>query len=183
MRDPIIPELLFEEFLSWEARQPEKFELHSGFIVAFAGGTSIHNTLSLNLVFALRRCYPPPCRAYGSDMKVRVSENTSYYPDASATCEEVAEGASFIESPQIVGEVLSPSTRTYDLIDKRAAYRRLPGLLASVIVHTDRRLVEVDRTVFGRWETVNIDDGRIAVGRLSVDLDEIYAMTSLASTT
>jgi hypothetical protein len=37
--------------------------------------------------------------------------------------------------------------------------------------------------VFGRWETVNIDDGRIAVGRLSVDLDEIYAMTSLASTT
>ena len=49
LKEPVIPQLAAREFLVWEAAQGEKFELHRGFVMAFAGGTVDHDTIAFTL--------------------------------------------------------------------------------------------------------------------------------------
>jgi Uma2 family endonuclease len=58
-------------------------------------------------------------------MKVRVASDTFYYPGVSLIRVEVPGDATLIDQPRIVAEVISRSTRAYDLVEKRAAYRSL----------------------------------------------------------
>ena len=181
MREPVIPQLAAREFLSWEAAQDEKFELHRGFVMAFAGGTVDHDTIAFNLRMAFDRSFPPPCRTFGSDVKVRVSADTFYYADAGVICRSVARRCDGRERARIVAEILSRSTRSYDLVEKRAAYRALASLVAYVVVHADMRRCEVDvRGRDGTWRTETYDDNEIFVDGRSVALDTIYARSSLA---
>ncbi len=182
MREPVIPQLAAREFLGWEAAQDEKFELHRGFVMAFAGGTVDHDTIAFNLRTAFDRSFPPPCRTFGSDVKVRVSADTFYYADAGVICEVIPGDATVVERARIVAEVLSRSTRSYDLVEKRAAYRALASLVAYVVVHADMRRCEVDvRGRDGTWRTETYDDNEIFVDGRSVALESIYARSSLAS--
>jgi Uma2 family endonuclease len=179
MGEPIIPQLEEPDYLSWEEKQKTKFELHHGFVVAFAGGTAAHDTVANNVRAALKRLFPSPCRMVGSDVKLRISAETFFYPDAVVVCNPVSDGATFLEGPRIVAEVLSRSTRGYDLVEKRAAYRSLPSLAAYGVVHTDTRRVEVDsRNHDGTWTTETFDEEAFIDGR-ELSLDEIYAETSL----
>lgn len=144
----------------WESRQRDRFKLHHGFVVAFAGGTLDHDRIGLNLRMAFDRLFMSPCRSFGTDVKVRADVATFYYPDAGVVCEELPGNTSTIEAPRIVTEVLSPSTRTYDLIEKRAAYRKLTSVQAYVIVHTSLQHVEVDlRDAGDRWCTSTFERG------------------------
>jgi Uma2 family endonuclease len=180
MREPIIPQLAEREFLIWEAAQAAKFELHHGFVVAFAGGTLDHDQISRNVCVEFERLFPAPCRVFGTDVKVRVTSDLYYYADAGVVCDDVTGGTTLIERPHIVAEVLSPSTRAYDLIEKRAAYRSLATLRAYVIVHTAFRRVEVDeRGLGGVWNTQTYDVGEAFVNGRVTALDAIYARSSL----
>lgn len=180
MRERVTPELSGDDFLRWEAQQPGKHELHHGFVFALAGGTTDHGTLASNMLALLRSAFPSPCRTFGSDVKVRLAADIFYYPDVSVVCRPIPAVMTFLESPCVVVEVLSPSTRTYDLVDKRAAYRALDALDAYVIVHSDLRRVEVDGRDGGSWRTVTYDDDgdALVAGRL-IRLADIYADTSL----
>jgi Uma2 family endonuclease len=180
MREPITPQLHFNEFLLWEERQSEKYESHHGFVFAFAGGSVDHAQISANLVAALKKRFPAPCRSFGSDLLVQVGELSGYYPDATVICEDVDPRARFITNPRLLGEVLSPSTRAYDLVDKRAAYRAIPSLEFYVIVHTDARRIEIDRRDRnGGWTTETYESGGEQGDRL-LSISEIYADSSLA---
>lgn len=160
-----------------------RFELHQGFVVAFAGGTLDHDRISLNMRNALDHFFPAPWRSFGSDMKVRVGAATFFYPDAGVVCDELPGSASIVERPRIVVEVLSPSTRSYDLIEKRAAYREVAGLEAYVIVHTATRLLELEiRDVDGGWLTVTCTDDGVPLGIGILTLDDVYRRSSLEST-
>jgi Uma2 family endonuclease len=184
MREPLIPQLDAEEFLHWEARQPEKFELHHGFIMAFAGGTFAHNKITNNVRIALDRAYPPPCETFSSDVKVGVGEKSFFYPDVGVVCDPVPDDATVVTAPILVCEILSEGTRSNDLVEKRAAYRSLPSLRIYLIVHTRLRRVELDsRGPNGKWTTSFVEAGSIAVGRTQIDLDEIYARTEIGATT
>ena len=180
MREPIIPQLAEREFLSWETTQEAKFELHRGFVMAFAGGTVDHDTIAFNVRAALDRLFPQPCRSFGSDVKVRVAPDTFYYADAGVVCEAVAGDATVIEQARIVAEVLSRNTRAYDLVEKRAAYRGLPSLVAYVVIHADMRRIEVDmRGNGGSWRTETYDVGDAFIDGRALALDVVYARSSL----
>ena len=169
MSEPVIPQLAARDFLGWEAAQDEKFELHHGFVMAFAGSTVDHDTIAFNLRTAFDRVFPPPCRTFGSDVKVRVSAETFYYADAGVICEAVAGDATVVEQARVVAEVSSRSTRSYDLVEKRAACRALASLVAYVVVHADMRRCEVDvRGRDGAWRTETYDDNEIFVDGRSV---------------
>ena len=155
MRKPVIPQLAAREFLGWEAAQDEKFELHRGFVMAFAGGTVDHDTIAFNLRSAFDRLFSPARRTFGSDVKVRLNADTFYYADAGVFCEELPGDATVVERARIVAEVLSRSTRSYDLVEKRAAYRGLASLVAYVVVHADMRRCEVDVRVRERRHVAN----------------------------
>lgn len=130
MREPITPQMTADEFLRWAEPQEDKFELHHGFAIAFAGGTLDHDGISYNLRRIFERLYRPPCKTFGFDVRVRVADAVYYYCDAGVVCEPVAGSASVIDRPRVVAEVLSRATRAYDLVEKRAAYRALPQLEA-----------------------------------------------------
>jgi Uma2 family endonuclease len=180
MHDPVLPELDAEEYLRWEARQPTKFELHHGFVVAFAGGSVDHDRIAFNVRSALERLFGPPCRSFGPDIKVRVSAAGFFYADAGVVCSDVDPQATYIDTPRIVVEALSPSTRAYDLVDKRAAYRSIPSLTCFVVVHTAMRRIEVDtRSADGKWSTVVVDEGDACLGDCLLPLEEVYARSSL----
>jgi Uma2 family endonuclease len=180
MREPLIPQLDADEFVHWENRQAGKHELHHGFVVAFAGATVDHDTIAFNIRNALARAFPRPCRAFGPDVKVRVAETTFFYPDASVVCDDMPGNATVITAPILTCEILSESTRAYDLIDKRAAYHGVPTLRTYAIVHTRSRRIEIDsRAPSGDWRTTVFDEGEVPIGTSAISLDEIYEFTSV----
>jgi len=178
--DAIIPELEGDEFLMWEARQPGRYELHHGFVVAFAGGSVAHATIALNLQILLRQTFPAPCRVFGSDLKIEIARRTYYYPDASVACEPLDDAATLSRAPIVVAEVLSARTSAYDRIEKRAGYRSLESLRAFLIVYTDRRRVEVDLREEGSWQTKVSTDGTLSLGETGIPLEELYAQTTIS---
>jgi len=182
MRQPIIPQLNGPEFLLWEQAQSDRYELHAGFVFAFARGTAAHDRLAFNARTLLESAFPPPCRTFGSDVKVRISSNTYYYPDVTVVCDALPDDATVLENPRIIVEVLSPATRGYDLVEKRSAYRTLASLRAYVVIYTDMRRIEVDRRGFrGQWETETFDVGEALADDARLSLDAIYAGTSIVS--
>jgi Uma2 family endonuclease len=181
MREPVVPQLDAEEFLRWEARQDAKFELHDGFVLSFAGGSADHDRISFNLRTILEALYPAPCRSFGTDLKIRVGKSSFYYCDAGVVCSDLSPKATFVETPCVVGEVLSPSTRAYDIVEKRSNYRSMPSIEHYIIVHAELRRVEVDsRKSDGTWSTTCYDDGMAYLGGREISLDAIYARSSLA---
>jgi Uma2 family endonuclease len=180
MREPVVPQFDAETYLMWESRQRDRFELHHGFVVALAGGTIDHDRVAHNLRNAFDRLYPQPCRRFGSDVKIRSTRGRSFTRMRVFISSEVSGSETSFEAPRVVAEVLSPSTRSYDLIEKRAAYRSVPSLHAYVVIHTEFRRLEVDlRDADGAWRTSFTDAEPLPLGGGVLTLDELYARTSL----
>lgn len=180
MKEPVIPQLDGPQFLAWEQTQTARFELHRGFVMAFAGGTAAHAQISFNLQSVLDRAFSG-CRTFGSELKLKVAEDTYYYPDVTIACEgDIADETTVLTHATVACEVLSRSTRAYDLVEKRASYRGHAGLAAYVIVHTDRRRIEVDaRNPAGIWQTLTFDEGTFDVHGRTLSIDDVYARTSV----
>lgn len=87
---------------------------------------------------------------------IRLPGNRVRIPDAFAT---TAPGELFIERPELVVEVLSPSTRSEDLLRKAPEYAAA-GIGQFWLVDPDARTLEVHRLLGGRWELqARFDDG------------------------
>ncbi len=179
MKEPIVPQFTGEEYLRWEEARPEKYELHHGFIVAFAGGTIAHDRVAFRLRTFFDRAFERPCETFGADVKIRIADETFFYADAGVVCEPVDTQDTTVARPTIVAEVLSRSTHAYDQVEKRAAYRTLSSLAAYVIVHADMRRVEVDeRGPEGAWQTAFYDDDFAYIRGRTLALDDLYGTAS-----
>ncbi len=79
----VIPRFTPEQYLALERKADVKNEYHNGFIFAMAGASNEHNTIALNLAGEIRsQLKGRPCRAYMSDMRLRVTPTGLYtYPD------------------------------------------------------------------------------------------------------
>lgn len=152
MRLPAVTKrMTSEEYLAWEALQPDKHEYVDGEVFqvhAMVGATRRHVTVAGNLFAELSRLLEgSPCRAYMSDMKLQVlAANAWFYPDVVVTCDpadHVAEQA--ILPPSLIIEVLSPATAGYDRGEKFAAYRTIPSLREYAIVSPEAHRLELFR--------------------------------------
>jgi hypothetical protein len=80
------------------------------------------------------------------------------YPDVFVRCGPLADEAIECADPVVVFEVLSPSTRSEDLVRKRWAYQAIPAL--AHLVYFDAGRVEVEiatRAPDGRWWSVFLE--------------------------
>ena len=142
-----------EEYLEWEAKQELRYEYIDGEIVAMTGGTLPHNNIALNFYRAL---YPHlrqrGCQANVSDAKVKPSQLSRYfYPDLVVTCDsDDLNARDFIQNPEIIVEVLSPGTETYDRGDKFKYYRQISSLQEYILVDSEEIIVEVYRRGEGK---------------------------------
>ena len=184
--------LTFEEYLELEEASPVKHELVGGYMYEYdagesrglAGATRQHNRIAGNIFAHLwNAAGGGPCEVYGSDMRLRVNDSTTYYPDLQVVCDADDSDQMFTRRPCLVVEVLSPSTADVDRREKLLAYQSLESLRAYLIVWTDqRRCMLHSRDVDGRWSSsLSGPDGEVGLScpSLRLGLDEIYAGVEL----
>lgn len=151
-----VARLSHEDFLAWEARQPSKHEFVNGNVFARAAARRTHVTVTGNVLALLKaHLRGGPCRAFASDMMVRVADaNADFYPDVVVTCDENDKRAErMLTAPTLIVEVLSESTEGHDRGLKFELYRKLRSLREYVLVDPDRPKVDVYRpNASGKWE-------------------------------
>jgi Uma2 family endonuclease len=125
-------------------RQAEyKSEYFAGEMFAMAGGSAPHNLICVNILSDLnQQTRHRPCRVYNSDMQVRVSATGLYtYPDISVVCSEAKfldEQRRTLLNPNLIVEVLSPSTEAYNRGRKFEHYKTIESLEEYLLVASDR---------------------------------------------
>jgi len=121
-----------DSYLAGEERANSKHEYVDGWVRAMAGATNRHNRIASNTHGALwSQLKGKPCQAFNSDTKVKIARGPSiwfYYPDTLVVCDSNPAEDSFQQSPVLIAEVLSRSTRAIDLDEKLNNYLLLPTL-------------------------------------------------------
>ena len=143
------------EYLAAEMRATIKHEYLDGTVSARAGTSIGHNTITLNLISALRAAVQGNRRrVHGMDIKVQIeAANSYYYPDALITCDERDRNAGYVVSyPRLIAEVLSRSTEAFDRGRKFRTYRLLASLQEYMLLDATQQAVEVFRRIdSGLW--------------------------------
>lgn len=174
-----------EEYLALDEASEEKLEYLSGVVVAMAGASPRHNVIAQNVSRQIGNSVEQgPCVVFGSDQRVHLAETGSYaYPDASVVCERAQftdERPASLLNPQLIVEVLSPSTRDHDQGDKLAHYRKIASVREVLLVESNTRGVALYRKLDdGRWLLSDLSEGEVELESVGVRLsfDAIYAKT------
>lgn len=136
-----------EEYLAFEEASTQKHEFYKGEVFAMAGASDLHNEIFTHLFSALTsQLKGKPCRPYGSDKRLKITENSLYtYPDISIYCNvkgSVDNSTIISKEPTVLIEILSESTKDYDLGGKFKLYRDIPTLKEYLLVDSESIGVE-----------------------------------------
>ena len=146
--------LTVEEFLQIDFGPELKAELDDGYIRMMAGGSRAHARVQMNLYAFLRDALRGSgCRPFGSDMGVRTRELALRYPDLTVDCGRPEDQPSdqVLANPRVLVEVLSPTTRDYDLRVKKAEYREIASVDTIAFIDAEARTLSVSQRVEGGW--------------------------------
>lgn len=109
-----------------EEKSQVRHEFINGKLYEMPGGSMLHEKIIMNLMQIFLGT--TDLEVFAQGLRVRPPETADYYyPDIVITAEKVAK-VFHVEAPLFIAEVLSPSTRVNDLVDKFIAYRRFPSL-------------------------------------------------------
>jgi Uma2 family endonuclease len=172
-----------EEYFELERSSEERYEFWDGSIWAMAGATSGHEIIVSNSIFHLRTILGRGCTVLGSNMKVFVPDFQPYrYPDLTVFCGkaeiEKIGGMEALLNPQMIIEILSPTTEAFDRGAKFSYYKSIPSF-------TDYLLVAVDRPNIIQYRKSDTDwiireaDGieaklQLPTFNVEISLSEIY---------
>jgi Uma2 family endonuclease len=167
-----------EDFLAYEAEEPERYEFVDGIVRMMTGASAAHSRIKGNLLTALDTALRDgPCGAYVDDLKI-VTAAAVMYPDVLVICRPLAPDDDRVPDPTVVVEVLSPTTERHDRIAKWREYQRIGSLQHFVLVEQAERRIEVySRTETG-WALASVEppDDKVALSAIgaSLSLEEIY---------
>ncbi len=166
-----------EEYLKGELTSEIKHEYIDGYVYAMSGASKNHNRIAGNIFLEFgNHLKKTPCEPFTSDMKVKVGSKY-FYPDVTVVCDDKTQAEYYTESPTILVEVLSKSTRRRDEKLKRMIYQTIPTLQEYVLIEQDFVDVEVCRRAEG-WVSNHYFLGEEvtfeSIG-LTVPVEEIYA--------
>lgn len=178
MTEPLPKPWTVEDFLEWEAQQPERYEFIDGRILGMVGGSAAHATIKGNVFARLRtRLQGGPCRVFVESLKV-VTDVASHYPDVVVTCSPVQPSDDQIREPVVVVEVLSRTTADRDRSAKWVGYQDIPSLQHYVLVAQESRRAELFTRADDGWHLriIRPPRGKVELSAIGVEmtLDEIY---------
>ncbi len=134
-----------EEYLASEQVSDIRHEYIGGQAYAMAGAGYNHNCIAANIMRKFgNHLEGTPCATFVADMKVRLGKDY-VYPDVLVDCGKLSGDDYFANSPVIIVEVLSPSTRKTDTTTKLIRYINLPSVQEYVLVEQDFVSVQVLR--------------------------------------
>lgn len=164
------------EYLKAELVSDVKYELINGEVYAMAGGSKNHERIAVNISRLLGNfLMNSPCEPFSTDVKVKVGRNF-FYPDAMVVCNDQTDNEYYTESPTILVEVLSKSTRRTDETIKRTAYQAIPTLQEFILIEQDFVDVEVCRRSEAWLPQHYFLGDRFTLESIDIDLsvEEIY---------
>ena len=139
--------LSIQEYLALERQAEERHEYLDGEMFAMSGASRRHNRIVLNIGKGLDSALEDRgCDVFVSEMRVLTPDNKFFtYPDVVTVCGEPQFADAEVDTllnPDVIIEVLSPSTADYDHGPKFAHYRSIASLREYVLVAQDRVRVE-----------------------------------------
>lgn len=128
-----------DQFLEWSRDQPERWELYHGMpIRMMTGASNAHDDVVINVISALReRLRGKPCRPRTADVASRMQDGGVRRPDVTVDCGPRAPRSLETVAPAVFIEVLSPSTRGFDLLRKPDEYKKVSTLRHIVLIDPD----------------------------------------------
>jgi Uma2 family endonuclease len=173
-----------EEYLELEATADYKSEYIDGKIIAMAGASINHNRISLNLSSGLNFAFRNQnYEVFMGDMRLWIPQRLIYtYPDVIIIADEPEffnNRTDTITNPQVIIEVLSKSTKSYDREDKFAAYRTIPSFQEYLLIDQNRIHVEqFSKIGKKRWNMCEYDeeDQKISFATMpfEISLQDLY---------
>jgi Uma2 family endonuclease len=164
------------EYLEGEKNADIRHEYIDGRIYAMSGAKAAHNRIAGNIFAELRsHLKGKPCQPYTADMKVRIGSKY-FYPDVMVDCSELPDESYFTETPVLLVEVLSRSTRRMDETVKRAAYMQIPTLQEYLLIEQDFVDIEIIRRS-NQWRSERFylgDSLTLESVGLTLSVEEIY---------
>jgi len=176
-------EYTFAEYVQLEETSRNRHEYLNGKIFAMTGGSVEHSLLASNMIHELRKALGKrSCLVFGADLRIRIKETgLATYPDASVVCGPLArdpENEHTVTNPLVIVEVLSPSTASYDRLQKFGHYRRIPALRDYLRISQDEMHVEhCIRNDDGTWTVRDVlagEDITLASLGVKLSINEIY---------
>ena len=161
-----------------------KLEYHDGEIVAKAGAQPQHVHIQSNLQGNFFACLRGKgCSILTSDLLVKAGTcNNYYYPDLVIVCQKEIYsrnlyGINALENPEIIIEILSPSTELFDRTRKFDCYKTIEGFKEYVLVDSTKKQIEIiTKLSEAEWlsHTYLEKDKAIRINGCEILFDEVY---------
>jgi len=194
MSAKVKPQYSLEDYLELERKSDEKWEWFNGEVFCMSGVSPSHGLIESNLSFVFGlKLRDRNCRIFPADVRIKTPAAPPYrYADLSVVCaqplyEDIG-GVECLTNPEIIVEVLSPSTEAYDRGDKFTYYKSIPGFKEYLLVAQHRShltlFVKKDDATWNQTE-VNEPNGSMWLPSLdfTIALDEIYRGVEFGSAT
>ncbi len=150
--------LSVEEYIQLELGSERRHEYVNGLLIEIPGEKDINNEIAGSIyAFLLLQVKPKGFQVFINDVKVATPDNTKYfYPDVFITRELKREENRYIKyEPELIVEVISPSTHITDTVDKYIAYTSIPSLNYYLIVDPETIYVTLySKNSEGKWEAM-----------------------------
>jgi Uma2 family endonuclease len=175
MQEKVVNLITEEEYLEQERASKVKHDFYQGEIFAMVGASERHSLIVSNVIGELRsQLKKTPCRVYPGDMRLKVRETGLYtYPDAMVICgkrEFADDQQDTVLNPDVIIEILSDSTESYDRGWKFENYRKLSSLKEYVMISQNKRKIErYHKDGNGNWVLSESDEVNPAITIGAID--------------
>ena len=157
----------YADYCSWP--EGERWELIDGVAYAMAPAPSQTHQTVFGVIFTQLHNYlkGKPCKVFSAPFDVRLNVNsaddTVVQPDILVVCDESKlDGKGVVGAPNLVIEILSPSSMRHDFITKKMLYQRA-GVREYWIVDPESKTVTANVLRSGRYMSLLYDDQDAAV--------------------
>ena len=181
MGEQALAPMSVDEYYAWGELQEERYEYVDGFPVRMMSGASRrHDQIVVNIIAELRQqLRGGSCRPFTADTAVATRVTRRRRPDIGIESGERRDADYAANAPRVVVEVLSPSTREFNLYGKLDEYKALDSLDTILLVEPNAPDVMVwTRPSGGEWSHERVEGLEAEVALASVGarlrLAEIY---------
>jgi Uma2 family endonuclease len=174
-----------EEYLELDHNSEEKIEFWDGHVFTLAGANINHNRIQRNCTTYLQnKLQSRKCEVFPSDTRIKVPIYPPYrYPDLSALCGkpiiEKLGKQELLVNPQLIVEILSDSTESFDRGDKFTYYKSIESFNEYILIAQHRpHITQYVKQSENTWsyQEINGLDNQIHIYSMDCDLDlsQIY---------
>lgn len=129
-----------QEYFLFEEKTDSKHELVNGNLIAMNGVSFEHNEITLTMAVLLKQLLKGAKWKIAIEaVKAKTPEGNFFYPDL-MVCHPNPDKF-FSAQPVLLIEVLSPSTRKYDMVDKFLQYQKIEALQYVLCIEPEQQAV------------------------------------------